>query len=424
MQIPTVLSLDRLDVVRGLMTGRYQRWGGVVRVAAGHPGAGRIVTMLREAAPNLGALVNPAALPLKGLDIVVNAHGHHKTQSLLREGFANLSQRMGMVLGISSVGAVASVLNLGLTAAGFLVMSHKLDQLRSAQAEMHRLMKEGFDALSGKLDDLGRVIVELRVIAFEQHALQEEILRSVEALHQNGLIDKFASLAVAAKGVERLFREGEGKHDLHRYLDTIEEIRLSFETKLDCASLDYSRDPRAVLTTCQFYQGWSSAAMAEVMVERRRWKLDKAADKARAFRETARRWTGRWTGELFPRGEWGGVRRFGHSSFHARLGEQTRRRLYSAERGDDFEATALRRLEREGSDLVSRDPAHLTEEWIGKQTALAHLLERIEETTERLESLSWEAAYCAGEWLTPERWEMLPPASDDCGQISPLLERG
>ncbi len=426
MLIPTWLQVDKSEIIQGLLRGQYRRWGSVIRVAPGYPGAGQIVTMLRDTALNTAPLaVPPVGIPgvaLKGLDFIVNAHGHYKTHRLIEEGFSSISGQLAKTLALTSVGTVASCLTLGLTAVGFSFMNSKLNQLRSAQEEMNSLLRQGFAHLSGKLDEITPMLVELRVIALEQSERQKEILHGIKELHENWLIDHFADLITAMEGLEELRCSEAQRSDFRTYRDDIKKTRLAFAGKLESASLRYSDDPKGFLDTCQFYQGWSIAAAAEVMAERYQGELDRAADKARSFSETARKWTAKWAKDLFPPNEVGGVRRFGHSGFHPRLDQETRRRLYTAAEGHDLERAEIRRIEREGSDYVSREVPRLSSQWFEKQTALAHALDRIEETTERLDSLAVESAFCAEEGLTVRQWEMLPVTTGNAGR--PRRRRG
>src|SRR5437763_578572 len=98
--LPVLLEVPSA-IQRGLATGLYERWGGVVRVAAGRPNGGEVVTHLRE----------------------VGRLGDSATHSFRFQPPPPLAASLQM----TQVAAAAGVLNLGVSAVGFALTLSKLN---------------------------------------------------------------------------------------------------------------------------------------------------------------------------------------------------------------------------------------------------------------------------------------------------------
>jgi hypothetical protein len=170
------------------------------------------------------------------------------------------------------------------------------------------------------------------------------------------------------------------------------------------------------------HRGWSAAGSAEIMVERRMNKLDAAAEHAQELSQKARQWTTRWTNELMPEDEYNGVGRFGHTQFGRHLDRHSRRRIYTAASGSDYEPGELRMFEADGAMEVAHHRPGLSNDWFDRQVALGEFIDMLEENTERMESMAAETDFAASERLSYAQWEALPsPADTDHEEARALL---
>lgn len=417
MYIKPLLEMARPDIIGGLMTGKYRRWGGVVRVAAGQTNGGQIVTMLREASPVLQA-VNPVGAALKSVDMVVNAAGHHVTHKLVREGFAQTHKMLGQVMGISAVGAGASVLNLGLTAAGFYVMNKKLNRMQEDVSQLLRMGEKTFQKvgeIDRKIDGVTNRLVELQYYAAVADVELRQILTAVYDVQGTLRSTQKGEMTAALRALasDLALEDTELRQHLHK----VHAIRLALENELSGRRLEPGNDPRRFMDTLDAYRLWTVAGMAEVAVERQNNQLDSAAEKAAELAAVGRKWSGQWADDLFPADEYGGVFRFGHSAFEQILPEETRWRTAFAAKGEELSPGKVTQYETEGAAQVARHKPGLNDAWFDRQVRLAHVLDMIEENTERLESMSWETAYCAENLLGPEQWENLEDPQEDDEEV-------
>jgi hypothetical protein len=414
MVIDTLLEEDRADIIRGLITGDYTRWGGVVRVSKGNPGAGQIVGMLRETGAR-AEVTNPIGAPIKGMDLVVNSGGRQVTKSLVREGFSQTQQMLDQVMGLSAIGAGASVLNLGLSAAGFYVMNKKLNGLQDDVSALKRMSTQTIrklDTLDKKLDGISRRLVELRYLAAEHGKKLDDVLEAVFSVKNALFSEQMANLKVAMRELEAVDPDQDGKR-YRRHRNDISRVRLSFEGELESRQMHPRQDPRMFLDAMALFRGWALAGAFEVMLERRHRNPTEAAERAEELSDQARDWTKRWTRELLPEDEYGGAGRFGFGEFEDVIGPHVRRRVYTAYLNEEPDTGVRRQLEIDGANAVARHRPGLDQGWFDRQVELANVVDTLEETTERMESLAAETSICADKCIPYSEWEELPEPDEE-----------
>lgn len=186
MLIHTRLIADDHSLVKGLLDGSLKRFGGVVREVA----TGRVVRHLMES-PGLSEVLLRAPLPTPpGLNMALDAIGHGVTISRL----SRVQQTLGSLLQVSQVAASASVLNLGVSLAGFAYMGYKLDQVQKAVANLHTCVEAGLVRIQDGLARLSDQFFYLLVLAEENRAEQSRIQDSLAHLHRSTLVSELADL--------------------------------------------------------------------------------------------------------------------------------------------------------------------------------------------------------------------------------------
>jgi tetratricopeptide (TPR) repeat protein len=124
-------------ILEGLTTGSYERVGGVVRDVV----TKQIVMWLRETG---GSSITPAIpLPLdpvtgalsvaiSAINTGVSAYGFHQVNGKLEgmsQQLGTIAQTVQRMEGVLQITSAASILNLGVSAAGFAVILHRLNEL-------------------------------------------------------------------------------------------------------------------------------------------------------------------------------------------------------------------------------------------------------------------------------------------------------
>lgn len=140
-------------LLKGVASGEYQLFGSVVREVAN----GQIVGFLQEAAPLApmavsGALGGPLGIvqaAASGLELVQN--------EAMRAGIARLEEAVGVLQHLGAASVALSATGLGVSIAGFAIMSAKIDCVQRA---VHDLSDQ-LEIVSAKIDALQRDAIDV-----------------------------------------------------------------------------------------------------------------------------------------------------------------------------------------------------------------------------------------------------------------------
>jgi tetratricopeptide (TPR) repeat protein len=139
--LPLTLTLDiPAKILMGLADGSFVRNGGVIQDTSG-----RVVMWLRELG-GTGLVPSPSSLLLPSIDPVtgvMNLAMQGVNAGISMRGFAAVTQQLNQVQGMLSVTTAASMLSLGVSAIGFVVISKRLKELEirleKAQASLEKI---------------------------------------------------------------------------------------------------------------------------------------------------------------------------------------------------------------------------------------------------------------------------------------------
>jgi hypothetical protein len=395
--VQALLATGKDAITSGLASGALTRWGGVVRIAAGNPGAGTIVAHLRDIVPMAGQLASPLGVVQTASSMVANGQLYA------------IQSKLGTVLQMTNVAAAASVLNLGVSAVGFAIMNAKLNRLQGDMTKLTRLAQENHSQVMSRFDGVETRLVELRYIGLESQEMLIETLQELRNVRKDLVDGYLAEMTAAAAHVRADSRRGD--HELAEAWKTCTKARSWFALGIESATLAPDRT-QVWLDTLTRFRGWCFAVAGEVYYARRSGDLDTAASVARDAAQQCRAWAARWADSALPPSEFGGVRRYFHSAFH-RLPAEAVLRLHRLQMGDV-------RVLRDGKAIdvarhVSEQLPALGPGWTDRQLALAEVLDFVEESTERVEALAAETQWCAERRLDVSRWEALPAPSENDG---------
>ena len=365
----TVLAEMRPVVLARWNAGELKLWGGVLRVNKGLKHAGTVVAHLRE----LG-VPNPTTL----------------------------SGPISALTGLSQVAAAASVINLGVSVAGFALMLHKLGKIERAISDLDAVVRSQHAETSGRLDTISEQLIEVRYL----QAQQGEVLReAVSQIHLVRRENSFGWIARLRGELEMLSRESSlSALQTELAQRTFREARHFFALTLGEAPLRREH-PLDWLDVLLRYRGWCFAVTAEVQLLRRLEKDRDAAEIARNAAQTARSWVSGWAASLAPTDQFHGVFRFAHQGF-AFITNERLDRLIRLQTGS--ERDGIDPLELVAAAEVSREAPTLDEHWWKRELGIAEVLDFGEETAERLEALASEMTWCAERGLSWSEWEALP----------------
>lgn len=385
--VEALLGTASEELARGLHAGDLQRWGGIVRIARGNPGAGQIVAHLRE----LGG-----------------------------ESARRLAPEMAHALQLTNVAAAASVINLGVSAVGFAVVCHKLDRLRDSVDRLQVTIEDMREDLTSRLDLVDAKLVELRYVATVNTDLLFQALDRMTVVRTEMLDDKASTLSAWANRLTR--DEEDSERLLPEAIHAFDQVRLSLQPSLSRRSQAHSSEDRWPAELMR-HRVWCAASAGEVNLLRRNGQLREAANVAREVAVVARGIATSWQEALMPASELGGVHRLAHSSFvtgseasrgGARIVDrEVYERLARMQACGEVERAALHSAGMNAAIQVVERAPELTKAWFERQRSAAALLDFVEEPTERLESLADEVELCERRRLGWVDWEELPPPAQE-----------
>lgn len=386
--IPTRLLVDRSELIEGLLSGRYTRWGGVVRVSRGQEGAGQVVRHLLESPGLSRALMSVPGSPLLAAGQAVNS----VQLGVLQRSVNVVQQTTLQALKMSQVAAGASVLNLGVSAVGFAYMGYKLHKLQNAVGELAETVDAGFADVQLSLERQSEQLSYLRLLAHQGAEERQQILEAVSEVQRALLVQQHADLAAELEHVDRF--PGESRLQA---LKTAARTRRVFREQAARQPVEFRGRFLVVLDVA--VKGWAVASASEAQLLMREGKTREASQLLEEEGGALRALSGRWASSLVDSVADEDLRqpqRFRVDellpSISAERAERVARLLpdwggRTEDQEEDFrvEAQLERSLDRHDQDR---------ERWQHEQIAQADFLDGLSELSDRLETVGELAGYC------------------------------
>lgn len=371
------LGTEQQKILEGLKNGDLRRFGGTVRKSPGTPDGGEIVAHLRDMSGGQGE-GSPTQLP--------NALSPLSGQA---------SQALSKTLQLSQVAAAASVLNLGVSIAGFAYMAKRMNDLQRDLATLEQKMEDGFDHIDEKLDVVLRRIEEVRYIVKANHVQGEILLEEVRAIRDALFGQQKGELLAALEMVDV------GESELKDHLQTFKTVRHAMEEEL--------RNPPAFRTVHRLIdvgmrlRVWTMAAAAEALVLVR---LNEEKAAARRYEEAGSFVLQRgrqWVNRGLPDPDW---TLWANRAFEESVSEDRLFRLASLFE-DDLSRSRLRRMTGQGA--VQHDPyvSQLTDAEKRKHEGLAALADTSVEIGHRMKSNAAELHFCQDQGIALTEWQKI-----------------
>lgn len=396
------LLLNDSFIMDGLRSGVMQRWGGGIRWAPGQgPYPGAWVRHLLEAPETTNALMRES-MPslLRGAQSSI--------QGLNQLG--QVSQTLSNVLQLSQVAAAASVLNLGVSVAGFAYMGYKLHQIQNALASMQDVMVAGFDRIEGKLDKMAGQLVYLVLLVEENAQEQQRLGDAIAELHRAFLVGHVADLQAMMLDRSR-FPDGQPQ----KAILTASRVRLNLSDQALRHTPEL--DARVLLLADISTQGWAAATAAEanllLEIGQAREARQLLESETQKFIQHAQKWAGALLRDDRP--QLATAYRFGVPRFAAHISAARVERICAITPGGQeiSEDDARRKGKAAELELEMSHSAELGPAWDHRQLATAEYLDGLSELSARLDSLQAFAAEC--EIRKVSSLELLPGPDAEAG---------
>jgi HPt (histidine-containing phosphotransfer) domain-containing protein len=408
MLIDTTLLVNSPEIITGLLNGSMKRYGSVIRWAAGTENAGQIVRHLAEA-PGLTSKLTGAAFPILGnVNTISNGLTYHK--------LIGIEKTLSSALGFTQIAAGASVLNLGVSIAGFAYMGYKLHQIQNSLGHLQQSMEEGFNRLEAGLDRIDNRIEEgfkqvevgfnrvnnrlniisgqlayLYLLVEDNRQKQQSLAKAISHLHQAMLIKEIAALN-AELDERRRFPNESSKESLK----VASRVRLFLASQALQATPEL--DAELMLNTDVSIQGWAVATATEVNllleIGQHQEAKELLAIEVPKFQQVAQRWGDELINDK--NSYLSTAYRFTNSRFNSYITPERVERIIEISSSDRALSSEQIRQNKTNVDVEFEMSysSKFDKTWTHRQIAVAEYLDTLSELVARLDSLQSFAALC------------------------------
>ncbi|MDB9374423.1 hypothetical protein [Nodularia sphaerocarpa] len=382
MLIDTTLLVNSPEIIQGLLNGSMKRYGSVIRWAAGTENAGQIVRHLAE---------TPGVTKQ-----IIDGMSFHK--------LIGIENTLSSVMGLTQIAAGASVLNLGISIAGFAYMGYKLHQIQNSLNYLQQAVEEGFKRIEGQLAYIYLLVEDSR----EQ---QKSLAKAISHLHQAMLIKEIAALNSELYDRSRFPNESP-----RECLKVASRVRLFLANQ--ALQITPALDAELMLNTDVSIQGWAVATATEANLLLEIGKHQEAKEllavEVPKFKQVAQI----WGNELISheKSHLSTVYRFSNSRFHDYITPERVERITEISPRDRTLSPEQIRWQKTNVDVEFEMSysSQWDEAWTYRQIAVAEYLDTLSELSARLDSLQSFAALCESHNVKSSR-DILPNADAGLG---------
>jgi hypothetical protein len=387
--IDTTFLIDNPVIIQGLIDGSLKRYGGIIR----ETGTGQIVRHLVEP-PGLTEALSKLPFPptLDGTPFVPNLVGHGITISKLN----NIQTTLSSVLGLTQIAAGASVLNLGVSLAGFIYMGFKLNQIQASLDTLHKLVEAGFDRIENRLNQMSNQLVYLCLLVEYNTQEQKRLGNAIAELHQTIILKEIAALQA-----ELLNRNRFPESPVQDTIKVASKVRMILSNQAMQTLPEF--DAETILKADIAVQGWAVATAVEANLLLETGLINDAEQlltlEVPRFKQVAIQWADKLLVDERP--QFSTAYRFGASRFHPHISRERVERIAQIS-SVDCGLSANKIQERQQEAEVEFEMFHasqLDKKWTYQQMAIAEYLDTLSELSARLESLQAFSSLC-------QRWDV------------------
>lgn len=430
MLIDTTLLVNNPEIIQGLLNGSMQRYGSVIRWAAGTANGGQIVRHLAETPGLTSKLMTVPFSPiLGGVDVIGHGLSYHKLMGI--------EKTLSSVMGLTQITAAASVLNLGVSIAGFAYMGYKLHQIQENLGHIQQSMEEGFNRVEAGLNriennliagfnhidnrlnsvDEGLDIISgqlayLYLLVEDSRQKQKSLAKAISHLHQAMLIKEIADLK--AELYDRSLFPDESPRSA---IKTASSVGLFLSNQAMQATPEL--DAEIMLNADVSIQGWAVAIATEANLLLEIGKHQEAKEllalQIPQFKQVAERW-----GKALINDEntyLSTAYRFTNSRFKNHITSERVERITEISPSDRTLSPDQIRGKKNYVDVefeMSYSSAKFDRAWTHRQIAVAEYLDGLSELSARLEGLESFANLCESKGVKSSR-EILPGPDTEPG---------
>ena len=423
MLIDTTLLVHNPEIIKGLLDGSMTRYGSVIRWAAGTANGGQIVRHLAETPGLTSKLMTlPFSPILGGVDVIGHGLTYHKLMGI--------EKTLSSVMGLTQIAAGASVLNLGVSIAGFAYMGYKLHQIQNTLGNIQQSMEAGFERIEAdlnrieknlsagfihldqrlnrvdeRLDIISGQLAYLYLLVEDSREKQKSLSKAISHLHQAMLIKEIADLKAQLDDRSRFPDESP-----RSAIKTASRVRLFLSNQAIQATPEL--DAEIMLNADVSIQGWAVATATEANLLLEIGKHQEAKEllavEIPQFKQVAERW-----GQALINNEnsyLSTAYRFSNSRFNNHITPERVERITKISISDRALSPDQIRSKKTNIDVefdMFYSDTKFDLAWTYRQIAIAEYLDTLSELLARLESLEYFADLCESKGVKSSR-EIMP----------------
>lgn len=423
MLIDTTLLVKNPEIIKGLLDGSMTRYGSVIRWAAGTANGGQIVRHLAETPGLTSKLMTVPFSPiLGGVDIIGHGLTYHKLMGI--------EKTLSSVMGLTQIAAGASVLNLGVSIAGFAYMGYKLHQIQNTLGNIQQSMEAGFNRVEAdlnriennlnagfyhldqrfnqvdnSLDIISGQLAYLYLLVEDSRQKQKSLAKAISHLHQAMLIKEIAALKAELDDRSRFPDESP-----RSAIKTACRVRLFLSNQAIQATPEL--DAEIMLNADVSIQGWAVAIATEANLLLEIGKHQEAKEllavEVPQFKQVAERW-----GQALINHEnsyLSTAYRFSNDRFNHYITPERVERITQISTSDRALSPEQIRSKKTHVDVefdMSYSATKFDQAWTHRQIAVAEYLDSLSELSARLESLESFADLCESKGVKSSQ-EIIP----------------
>ena len=423
MLIDTTLLVHNPEIIKGLLDGSMTRYGSVIRWAAGNANGGQIVRHLAETPGLTSKLMTlPFSPILGGVDVIGHGLTYHKLMGI--------EKTLSSVMGLTQIAAGASVLNLGVSIAGFAYMGYKLHQIQNTLGNIQQSMEAGFERIEAdlnrieknlsagfihldqrlnrvdeRLDIISGQLAYLYLLVEDSREKQKSLSKAISHLHQAMLIKEIADLKAQLDDRSRFPDESP-----RSAIKTASRVRLFLSNQAIQATPEL--DAEIMLNADVSIQGWAVATATEANLLLEIGKHQEAKEllaiEVPQFKQVAERW-----GQALINNEnsyLSTAYRFSNSRFNNHITPERVERITKISISDRALSPDQIRSKKTNIDVefdMFYSDTKFDLAWTYRQIAIAEYLDTLSELLARLESLEYFADLCESKGVKSSR-EIMP----------------
>ena len=423
MLIDTTLLVKNPEIIKGLLDGSMTRYGSVIRWAAGNANGGQIVRHLAETPGLTSKLMTlPFSPILGGVDVIGHGLTYHKLMGI--------EKTLSSVMGLTQIAAGASVLNLGVSIAGFAYMGYKLHQIQNTLGNIQQSMEAGFERIEAdlnrieknlsagfihldqrlnrvdeRLDIISGQLAYLYLLVEDSREKQKSLSKAISHLHQAMLIKEIADLKAQLDDRSRFPDESP-----RSAIKTASRVRLFLSNQAIQATPEL--DAEIMLNADVSIQGWAVATATEANLLLEIGKHQEAKEllaiEVPQFKQVAERW-----GQALINNEntyLSTAYRFSNSRFNNHITPERVERITKISISDRALSPDQIRSKKTNIDVefdMFYSDTKFDLAWTYRQIAIAEYLDTLSELLARLESLEYFADLCESKGVKSSR-EIMP----------------